>query len=252
MGGSFGMSEGIISNSSEKIRAGLIMGVIIGSVGGMLGFIAGQAALLLIGTYIFNSSVSFKHFGIPLSRALGWAVFGIWMGLVEGVRSKSAPKIRNGIIGGFLGGLLGGLVVEYLRVFSPANSSSRLFGLCTLGLFIGISYGLVERGLARASLRMLSGRDRGREFLLTQRTTRVGGAQSTEVTLAGYRNVSKEHAEIRREGNNFTIVQGEGKKPLYVNDEKVSRTVLSDGDVVRIGDAQVQFSTKLQKKGGHR
>jgi hypothetical protein len=244
MGGSFGMSEGIISNSIEKLRSGGITGVVIGSIGGMLGMVAGQAALLLVGTLFFNSAGAYSNYGIPISRALGWAVFGIGVGTVEGIRSRSGPKLRNGILGGFIGGFLGGLVVEYMVAFSPANAPARLVGLCVLGLLIGVSYGLVERGLSKASLRLLSGTLRGREFLLTQRKTTVGGAQSTEVTLAGYRNVSNEHAEITREGSQFTVAQTRGGKPLYVNDEKVNRTVLHDGDVIRVGDAQFQFSRK--------
>jgi hypothetical protein len=244
MGGSFGMSEGIISNSWTKIRSGGLTGALVGSVGGMLGFIAGQAALLLVGSFFFNTTGRLRSYGIPISRALGWAVFGMVVGVAEGVRSRSGAKARNGIVGGFLGGLGGGLVVEYIRVLSPASAYARLAGLCVLGLFIGIAYALVERGLAKASLRLLSGRSKGREFLLTQSRTIVGGAQKTEVTLAGYGNVAGEHAVIHRDRGDFTIVQEDGKKPIYVNDEKVERRVLKNGDVIRIGDAQFQFSRK--------
>ena len=166
------------------------------------------------------------------------------VGLAEGVRSRSGAKARNGIIGGFVGGLGGGLVVEYIRVLSPANTYARLAGLSVLGLFIGIAYALVERSLAKASLRLLSGRSKGREFLLTQSKTVVGDGVKTEVTLAGYGNVAGEHAVIHREGGNFTIAQEDGNKPVYVNDEKVTRTVLKNGDVIRIGDAQFRFSRK--------
>ena len=101
-----------------------------------------------------------------------------------------------------------------------------------------------ERGLAEGSLRLLNGQARGSEFLLTQRKTLVGEAQRTEITLSGYKNVSDEHAEVLREGKNFTIVQGDKGKPLYVNDEKVEKTVLNNGDIIRLGDAQFRFSQK--------
>ena len=244
LGGSFGTSEGIMTSSRERLRTGAITGMIVGAIGGLLGIVAGQAALLHIGTFFFNTTGSFKHIGIPLSRAFGWAVFGMFVGIAEGIRSRSGSKVRNGIIGGFIGGLLGGLVVEYVRIVSPQSAYSRLVGLSVLGLLIGVSCGFVERSLAGGSLRLLNGRFRGREFLLTQRKTTVGEAQSTEITLSGYRNVSDEHAEIVREGRDFTIVQGDSKRPLYVNDEKVERTILHDGDVIRVGDAQFQFSRK--------
>jgi hypothetical protein len=244
MGGSFGMSEGALTNSWAKVRSGGATGALIGCVGGMLGFIAGQTALLAVGSFFFNTTGQLRNYGIPISRALGWAVFGMVVGVGEGVRSRSGAKALNGIIGGFAGGLAGGLVVEYIRLLSPSSGYARLAGLCVLGLFIGIAYALVERSLAKASLRLLSGRSRGREFLLTQGRTVVGGAQKTDVTLAGYGRVAGEHAEIHRDGRDFTLVQGDGKKPVYVNDEKVERTVLRDGDIIRIGDAQFQFARK--------
>jgi hypothetical protein len=244
IGGIFGMSEGIITHARDRMRKGAIAGMIVGAVGGILGMISGQAALLHIGTLFFNSSGSFKHFGIPLSRSLGWAVFGLLVGISDGIRSASGGKIRNGLLGGFIGGLLGGLVVEYSRIIAPQSAYSRLLGLSLLGFLIGLSYGFVERGLAEGSLRLLNGLAKGSEFLLTGKKTVVGGAQSTEVTLSGYRNVSDEHAEIRREGGDFTIVQGDKGKPLYVNDEKVDKTVLNNGDIIRLGDAQFRFSRK--------
>lgn len=244
IGGIFGMSEGIIDHSRKRLYQGAITGMIVGAVGGILGMISGQAALLYVGTIFFNSSGGYKHFGIPISRALGWAVFGLVVGISDGVRSRSGSKVRNGLLGGFIGGLLGGLVVEYARIIAPQSAYSRLLGLSLLGFLVGLSYGFVERGLAEGSLRLLNGRARGSEFLLTGRKTVVGEAQRTEVTLSGYKNVSEEHAEIVREGKNFTIVQGDKGKPLYVNDEKVQKTILNNGDIIRLGDAQFRFSRK--------
>jgi hypothetical protein len=218
--------------------------MIVGAIGGILGMISGQSALLYIGTFFFNSSGGFRNFGIPISRALGWSVFGLIVGISEGIRSRSGSKVRNGLLGGFVGGLLGGLVVEYARIIAPQSAYSRLVGLSLLGFLVGLSYGFVERGLAEGSLRLLNGQSRGSEFLLTQRKTLVGEAQSTQITLSGYSNVSDEHAEILREGKNFTIAQGDKGKPLYVNDEKVQKTVLNEGDIIRLGDAQFRFSRK--------
>ena len=244
IGGVFGMSEGIIARARDRLLKGAIAGMIVGAVGGICGMISGQAALLYIGTFFFNSSGGYRHFGIPISRALGWSVFGLVVGISEGVRSRSGSKVRNGLLGGFIGGLLGGLVVEYARIIAPQSAYSRLVGLSLLGFLVGLSYGFVERGLAEGSLRLLNGLSRGSEFLLTQRKTLVGEAQSTEITLSGYKNVSDEHAEILREGKNFTIVQGDKTKPLFVNDEKVQKTVLNNGDIIRLGDAQFRFSRK--------
>ena len=72
MGFGFGSIEGIVSNSWHKIKSGIIMGLVIGAAGGIVGFVTGQAALLLIGTKFFNSMEGFKRIGLPLSKAIGW------------------------------------------------------------------------------------------------------------------------------------------------------------------------------------
>jgi hypothetical protein len=244
IGGSFGMSEGIISSIKAKVKTGILTGILIGAIGGILGFIAGQAALLFIGTHAFNSTGRYNQYGIPLSRAVGWALFGLFIGMGEGLRSRSGAKVRNGIIGGFIGGFLGGLVVEYARFYSPQSHFARLGGLVVLGGFIGMFYGLIENRLAEGSLRLLSGSMGGREFLLSQKTTRIGESEKTEVTLSGYRNVADYHVEIKRAKNSFTIVDAGTKRGTYVNDQKIEETRLQNGDVIRVGDAQFQFYKK--------
>ena len=81
MGGCFGMSEGILSISREKLIPGLLMGLCFGAAGGIIGLFAGQAILGFLGTLVFNSNIGFKTIAFPLSKALGWAVFGICISL---------------------------------------------------------------------------------------------------------------------------------------------------------------------------
>ncbi|MFW6181214.1 MAG: FHA domain-containing protein [Spirochaetota bacterium] len=244
MGGAFGMSEGVVSRSRAKIRSGVVTGMAVGVVGGIAGFVAGQAALLAVGTTFFHSPVRFQTVGIPVSRALGWAGFGMFIGMAEGIRSRSGDRVRNGIIGGFLGGVLGGLLVEYIRIAWPENVAARLGGLCVLGLLIGVLYGVVELRFTRAYLHVLGGPARGREHPLFQKVTVIGGSDRTEVTLPGYRNVADEHAVITRRGGSFLLTDAGTRKATYVNDRSVDRAELKDGDVIRVGDAQFQFREK--------
>jgi hypothetical protein len=138
MGGCFGMSEGILSLSRKKLIPGLLMGLCFGAIGGIIGLFSGQAILQILGTLIFNSNINFKTIAFPLSKALGWAIFGICIGLSEGIRSRSLLKARNGVFGGFIGGVIGGLAFEYLRLLLSVHFIARLAGLILLGLFIGL------------------------------------------------------------------------------------------------------------------
>jgi hypothetical protein len=240
-GGCFGTSEGILTVSGQKTRGGAAAGLAVGLAGGAAGVFAGQAALLSIGTAFFNSAGAFQRYGVPLSRAVGWAAFGVFIGLIEGVRSLSIHKMRNGVLGGFIGGFLGGLVFEYMRIFRPGSHTARLFGLVLLGFFVGLFYGFIESRLTRASLVLLGGRFRGREFPLTQRLTTVGASEKTAVDLPGYKNVGDVHAEVTREKGEYVLTDAGTKAGTFVNEQKIEKTVLRDGDVVRVGDAQFQF-----------
>ncbi|KPJ85873.1 MAG: hypothetical protein AMS17_13830 [Spirochaetes bacterium DG_61] len=241
MGGGFGASEGIISVSGVKIKSGVVTGLVIGVVAGIAGFITGQAVLLFLGTAIFHSAYSVQRIGFPLSRSIGWALFGMCIALVHGVRSRSAGKIRNGIIGGLSGGFLGGLVVEYINVFSPDAWYARLVGFAVLGLLIGVFYGFVENRMAKASLLLLGGRSKNREFLLTQKVTNIGASPKTEVGISGYDHVVGVHTLITREKGEFVLTDAGSKAGTYVNDEKTRGATLKDGDVIRVGDAQFLF-----------
>jgi pSer/pThr/pTyr-binding forkhead associated (FHA) protein len=152
--------------------------------------------------------------------------------------------VRNGVVGGCIGGLLGGLFFEYMRIFKPGGLYTRLVGLVLLGFFIGLFYGFIENRLTRASLVLLNGRFRGREFPLTQRFTRIGGSPKTEVGLPGYKNVADVHVEVTREKGEYVLTDAGSKTGAFVNEEKTEKTVLREGDVIRVGDAQFQFRKK--------
>ncbi len=244
MGICFGMSEGLIAVSKEKIKAGIIMGIIAGIIGGLAGFVAGQAALLYIGTTFFNSNYSFQKIGIPVSRAIGWAIFGICIGVAHGLRNMSLGKVRNGIIGGFVGGILGGLAVEYMRIYSPENVFARLVGLIIMGFLIGMFYGLIENRLAKASMQLLNGRYKGKEFPITGRVTNIGRSGKTEIGINGYTNVADVHTLIKKEGNDFILTDAGSKPGTFVNDDRAERVRLKNGDIIRVGEAQFQFRKK--------
>ncbi len=245
MGGAFGLGEGIIQKSGKKLVAGLLTGVVVGTLGGALGLLAGQEVNQLIGSRIYDSIATVQDL-LPLAAlAIGWAGFGVFIGIIEGVRSRSFAKIRNGFLGGLIGGFLGGFVYNTTVHLSVVPAFlARLFGLVILGFFIGLFYGLVEVRLARASLLALNGPAKGREILLTQRAMTIGMDEDAGMTIAGYTQVAPEHATVLRKKGAIVIRDNETKAGTFVNDKKVTETVVNDGDVIRIGDAQFLLKKK--------
>jgi hypothetical protein len=244
MGGFFGTSDGIIMSVKTNIISGAFFGVLIGIVGGIIGFIIGQAALFIIGDMLIHSAKGFNTIGFPVSRAIGWAFLGLFIGMVDGVRSRSFNKIKVGIIGGIIGGFLGGLALEYSRLIIPGIFFARLIGLIVFGFFIGLAYGFVENRLSFGVLRLLNGKYKGTEFLITQKKTKIGSSEKNSIVLLGYDKISDTHAELNIKGDNVVIKKASPKTIISVNDDKIEEKELIMDDVVEIGSAKFLYKFK--------
>src|SRR5690348_10120492 len=104
------------------------------------------------------------------ARVIGWVLMGFicgaGVGLASGSLTDPRGTLRNilkGAVGGWVGGFVGGVAFDVIG----ANASglySRLFGLCALGLAVGLMIGLVQELTKSAWLNVEAGRLRGRSF----------------------------------------------------------------------------------------
>lgn len=241
MGAIFGSGEGIIMSTKSNISSGMLQGALIGIIGGIVGFLAGQAVLFLVGEVFIHSMKRFNTIGFPISRAIGWAFLGVFIGIIEGIRSRSINKIKVGILGGIIGGFLGGLVLEYSRLVIPNILFARLIGLIIFGLFIGLFYGFVEKRLSFGVLRLLNGKFKGKEFLINQKRLKIGSSNKSNIVLSAYSNVSDLHAEVEIKRDEVIIKNRNKKEPVIVNDEKINEHILKIEDVIRIGSAKLLY-----------
>ncbi len=241
MGAFFGAAEGITSRIKKRIPTGVALGALVGCVGGAAGALAGQAALWLFGGIFLLSYKNTEWVVLPVARAIGWAVLGIFVGAGEGVRARSPKKIAVGVLGGFLGGILGGFALEYCRLLLPGFAFFRLVGLVLLGLAIGFFYGLIEQGMSFGVLRILAGELKGKEFLLTERRVRIGRSPRNEIALPAYEDLADLQADIRVRKGEPVITNLETKVPMLINEEKVQERKLKLGDVIKIGSARIFY-----------
>jgi hypothetical protein len=241
MGAFFGAAAGIFARVKSRILAGMFVGAIIGLIGGIIGLLIGQAALFLIGGRFLSSYRSFQRVGLPISRAIGWAFLGIFVGLAEGFRAGSSKKMGIGVIGGLLGGLIGGFALEYSRLYLPQAFPSRLIGLVVLGLAIGLFYGIIERSMAFGILRVLNGRLKGKEFILNESRVRIGRAKRNQITLEPYENLADRQVQIRFRRGEALLTNLEPKYPVLVNDQPVTEHRLKYEDVLKIGSAKLFY-----------
>ena len=89
------------------------------------------------------------------------------------------------------------------------------------------------------------GPNAGSRFLLDQDTTSAGRHPDSDIFLDDV-TVSRRHAEFRREGGEFVVVDVGSLNGTYVNREPVDTAVLTSGDEVQIGKFRLVFLTGLR------
>jgi hypothetical protein len=91
------------------------------------------------------------------------------------------------------------------------------------------------------TLEVTAGPGKGRSFSLSSASaTSVGRARANDVVLEDD-SVSSQHARIRPEDGGFVLHDLGSTNGTRVNDRKVSRHLLQDGDVIRMGDTSLRF-----------
>lgn len=93
---------------------------------------------------------------------------------------------------------------------------------------------------APASLLLLSGSQVVRVFPLNAPELSIGRAEHTDITLADP-GVSRNHARIVREGDDFIVEDLRSTNGTEVNGQLVRRRRLADGDVVKLANSTLQF-----------
>lgn len=84
------------------------------------------------------------------------------------------------------------------------------------------------------------GPNAGSRFLLDQDTTASGRHPDSDIFLDDV-TVSRRHAEFRRNGNQYEVVNVGSLNGTYVNREPKNSAVLSNGDEVQIGKFRLVF-----------
>jgi hypothetical protein len=241
----------------HRIAARVLVAVGVGSVGGFVGGLLGQA--------LFH----FRHWAVFL--VFGWAVTGLLIGAAPGVfdvlarltRDEdlrgAARKIVNGTLGGALGGVLGSALFLALQFFGGLLFRDRAeelwgpsaAGFVALGMCIGLLIGLAQVILKEAWVRVESGFRPGRELILTKPEVVIGRAESCDVGLFGDSTVERTHARILRKGREYVLDDAGTPGGTYLNGARVEGpTRLRAGDLIQVGRCTLRFGERQQRRDG--
>jgi hypothetical protein len=233
----------------------VLTAVIIGSFGGMMGGVIGQAL------YGWTLRTIFLIFGWAITGLLIGASLGVFE-IVDRYRREEETrgalrKLVNGVIGGTAGGILGGTLFVLLQgtwtFFFQDKPTQELWtpsatGFVVLGLCIGLLIGMAQVILKEAWLRIEIGRRAGRELLLTKPEVTIGRAESCDVGLFGDPGVERLHARILRQGQGFVLADAGTPGGTFLNDHRLTQvTPLRSGDAIRVGHCVLRFGERVKR-----
>jgi len=84
----------------------------------------------------------------------------------------------------------------------------------------------------------------GGVFTIEERVTVIGRSSDCDLTVEDA-NVSRRHAEIRRIGDGYSLVDLDSTNGTEVNGQRIQETALMSGDVIEVGTTRITFERRL-------
>jgi pSer/pThr/pTyr-binding forkhead associated (FHA) protein len=254
IGAAIGGISGWLQGGKRHLAQGAGLGALFGAMGILLGHeIGGKLYQLISPTNTFVTNV--------IGRTVSFALMGGLLGLGIGSSTFNGKRALQGLIGGALAGAIGGALFDTVsQITSPliqhvrgdtgrgqseVGIAGRAFMALILGALIGLFIGLVERISRSAWIRLVLGRNEGREWSIDSPITTMGRSESASIPLFGDANVGAIHAEIQRHGpQTFVLVDAGTPMGTFVNGQRIQTVGLIHGAQIQIGSFQLQFLMK--------
>ncbi|MES1227300.1 MAG: FHA domain-containing protein, partial [Armatimonadota bacterium] len=210
-----GMFSGLQRGSQRHMWMQMGLGAALGAVGGLLGYeLGGQLAAGIFGADIFVRGAPMPM--VISARMVASAPFGLFLGAAIGGSNLTTRGLMAGAVGGFIGGLASGLLFDVVSsVLAPmirftagreevgAPGRAALFLL--LGFCVGLFTGIADLVTRHAWVRLVLGKNEGREWPLDSQVTTFGRDERALVPLFGDGNVGALHASVVREGGSYVL-----------------------------------------------
>jgi hypothetical protein len=226
-----GLTEGALTrNPVHAVKSGLFSG--------LLGLGAGAIGLPL-------SEFLFQSVGAGVvGRALGWGVFGLLIGLAEGMVGRT--QAWKGMLGGFIGGALGGILLESVHNWLQDPLTGKAAGLVLLGACVGAFISLIAVLLSRAWLEVKSGKLKGTEFMLDKFLSKgfpsiaIGSSPLKSEIVLPDPDIAPQHAMLSGDGMAFNL-KDMSLSGTFINNRRVERVQLANGQRIRMGNTEMVY-----------
>ena len=252
-----GLALGGLSGWARGSRRAFLSGLVLGGLFGLVGVLSG---------YVLGGMVSAPFTGLRMGpgvilwRMLAIAPVGLGIGAGIGGSTLNGKRFLQGAIGGLLGGAAAGLAFDTIgSVFAgplvaaqtgagggeaEVGGPARAITFALIGAMVGLFVGLVERIARTAWVRLVLGKNEGREWSLDAAVTHLGRDERAGIPLWGDPNVAPLHATIARQGPHWVLQDHGSPAGTVLNGQRVATAGLMPGSVFQIGRHTLEFLTK--------
>ena len=229
-----GIVEGVLTrNLVQAGKSGLFCGLL-GLAAGAIGLPLSEWLFQTVGAGIFG-------------RVLGWSLFGLMIGIAEGVSGRS--QVWKGLLGGLVGGAIGGNLLEASYSLMKNSLVGKAIGLMLLGASVGAFISLIVVLLASAWLEVTSGKLKGTEFILDKFMRAKGpaiaigsSALKSEIVLPDP-DIAPQHAMLTGDGSHFTL-KDMSLSGSFINKKRIERAQLTNNSTIRMGNTEMVYHEK--------
>ncbi len=240
IGGIIGLGIGFLIGASEALLTrSWPRALRAGGLAGGIGLLAGAVGLPL-SEFLFQLTG-----GEFVGRVLGWGLFGLLLGLSEGI--TGGTQMWKGAAGGAVGGMVGGALLYVLQTAAGVTVLGKMLGLIVLGAAVGAFIALIIVILSRAWIEVLNGKLKGTEFILDKFMKEHGPAAvigssdfKADISIPDP-DLAPQHARLKGAGTHFVIEDMSVGQGTFVNGKRVELARLSNRAKIKVGNTELLY-----------
>lgn len=259
-----GLALGGVSGYLQGSKVHFWKGLLFGGLGGVAGASVGSQVGVMLTYAFFPRSIFIAEHSMAeqmIARAFFLTPLGLFIGIGIGVAGWTMRRVIVGALGGLCGGLLAGFLFDPMSViFGPIVSAmqasqggvrtevgifSRALAALLIGGGVGLFMGVWDRFTRTAWIRLVLGRNEGKEWVVDAPQTYIGRNEGAQIPLFGDPSIAPMHACIVRQGDSYVLMDGGSPVGTFLNGQPVKQSPLFHGAVIRVGTFNLEFHMRI-------